>query len=863
MGRQVHCKHISGKSFAAHQDLPWLGINFTEGLIDYLNANGVSVTFFVIGSQALKYPNVLRYAHESGHQIGIHTFSHPSLISLRDDQIAAEIVYGAKSIKDIINVTPTIFRPPYGEWNQRVLTVAQNLGLRTVLMDRDSRDWDVAQHSEDPAVIAGSFEMWLSQGIRSGISLEHDRFKKTAAAAPNVVNLLLAKNIAPITINQCTNISAYGGFLEEFMDNTTFPVLRWGNITEQLINLLLWSFFVLAMFHSFSNISLYIITLIHVIRNGEKSREADQQPTRIAAIIYSAFYLVFQTLSYAAVFELIDFDQMFVGDPIRTDITKPYFFIFLMMQAAFYCIRTAYVVTCTAIAFINSPSIKAVETSLAAAEESNNLPNLVIIMPIYNEPLPSLMEAVNSITRSKYPLSKINLVMAFDSEEISKVYQGVMYCFAGGDDNPDYGRVSTYRLEKIALDYEKDPITDVEYRGLWISVCRFAHGGKRNAQKCAFEFLRDQYETTSSKPLLLFIDSDIALDKYAIPRLVDSMTRDRFGVKRQAMTGLITCRTKDSLNLWKVFQNTEYIEMQMMHRNAEDLLGALSCLPGALTIMRFETLETIAPMYFGTMDALDPFDFNRCHLGEDRYMTHLILTANERYSVGFCSAARCKTEGCATFTALVKQRRRWYLGTLTNEIYMLTSPDLWKKYTFHSMYVAISAISTGPLFLYVFWLAGITSSANIQSYTAVIAILVSVWCTLIIVAVHLKRLKVIWGYPIVLLLMPFLTLCFQLYGIATFTQRSWGGVRVQHIATSKAAAEKKNAALLAERKETYGRLSAISREILLENSRFSQTMRRSAAVSTASRLNIVQTADATDSGDTYSDEKPLLTTEVE
>jgi hypothetical protein len=94
------------------------------------------------------------------------------------------------------------------------------------------------------------------------------------------------------------------------------------------------------------------------------------------------------------------------------------------------------------------------------------------------------------------------------------------------------------------------------------------------------------------KPLLLFIDSDIQLDVLAINYFIFDLFQHK-GLHREALTGLITCKTERTYNLWKVLQDTEYIESQMLQRTTEDYLGSVSCLPGALTMVINHQLRKI------------------------------------------------------------------------------------------------------------------------------------------------------------------------------------------------------------------------------------------------------------------------------
>lgn len=82
-----------------------------------MKARNIKATFFVVGSRVLQRPEVLKRVYQEGHDIGIHTWSHPYLSSLSNQQIVAEIMYTSQAIKDVIGVTPKYMRPPFGTIN--------------------------------------------------------------------------------------------------------------------------------------------------------------------------------------------------------------------------------------------------------------------------------------------------------------------------------------------------------------------------------------------------------------------------------------------------------------------------------------------------------------------------------------------------------------------------------------------------------------------------------------------------------------------------------------------------------------------------------------------------------------------------
>ena len=88
---------------------------YTAELLAYLNQNSLLATIFTVGSRAIEFPSTLRDEYINGHQIAVHTWSHPYLTTLTNEQIIAELGWSKKIIKDVLGVTPNMMRPPYGD----------------------------------------------------------------------------------------------------------------------------------------------------------------------------------------------------------------------------------------------------------------------------------------------------------------------------------------------------------------------------------------------------------------------------------------------------------------------------------------------------------------------------------------------------------------------------------------------------------------------------------------------------------------------------------------------------------------------------------------------------------------------------
>ncbi|KAJ3060578.1 hypothetical protein HDU98_003477, partial [Podochytrium sp. JEL0797] len=496
---------------------------------------------------------------------------------------------------------------------------------------------------------------------------------------------------------------------------------------------------------------MYVLTLFHVVQTSTSY-------TRLIASVYLFAYIASNLLIYTLLYTRLSFTHFFYADP--WDGTANSTITAILMWEPMVCIAMSlFRVICACDAWR-----RCAEKSAKKKKEQTNLPatstcqpQVAVIMPIYNEPIASLMQAINSVTESKYPSERLHLVLAFDADEISPLFRAVVYCLTSNNPHPDYTILSTQNgLTSLGMSNDASnyaALQNATYRGVFVTICRFPHGGKRHAQKCSFEHLEGIYQGLLVKPLLLFIDSDIELDGEAILEFVEELNRP--GGNREALTGLVTCKTKNTFSFWSVLQDTEYIESQMLHRNAEDYLGAL-------TMMRFETLARVAPKYFSSMVATDSFDFSRRHLGEDRYLTHLIMEdAPQKYRIGFCSSARCKTEACLSLVSFLKQRRRWYLGTVTNEIYQLTSAKLWTQYPLLNILSAFAAQNNVPLISIVLLEEQLRSDRVVTTYLYVALAYGPIWLFVILFGFRLNRKKIACFYPLTLIALPVLAAAYQ------------------------------------------------------------------------------------------------------
>ncbi|KAI9683422.1 MAG: hypothetical protein M1829_005494 [Trizodia sp. TS-e1964] len=408
--------------------------------------------------------------------------------------------------------------------------------------------------------------------------------------------------------------------------------------------------------------------------------------------------------------------------------------------------------------------------------DEHSAPKVVIVMPCYKEIPDVLVTAVDSVVDCDYPPSCLHVFLSFDGEQEDELY------------------LQTIERLGVPLSLATYPRSiDVTYRGTRITVSRFPHGGKRHCQKRTYKLIDKiytEYLKRNDNLFILFIDSDCILDKVCIQNFMYEMEL-KPGSKHTmlAMTGVITSTTEKN-SLITLLQDMEYIHGQLFERSVESGCGSVTCLPGALTILRFSAFRKMAKYYFADKaeQCNDLFDYGKCHLGEDRWLTHLFMIgAKERFQIQMCTGAFCKTEAVQTYKSLLKQRRRWFLGFITNEVCMLTDIRLWRRYpALLVVRFAQNTIRTTALLFFIMVISLITTSNKVTNLpVGFIAVSLGLnWLLMFYFGIKLGRYKA-FLYPLMFVINPFFNWVYMVYGICTAGQRTWGGPRADAGAADK------------------------------------------------------------------------------
>ncbi len=165
---------------------------YTEVLLNGLKERGVKATFFLLGKEAEKYPEIVEDMYRDGHLIGNHSYEHVNLSSLSDEAAIAQVDKTNQAIYQITGEYPEYIRPPFGCWKS-------NLDYKTtmieVLWNVDPLDWKTSNTDEVVKRVKDSVE-------ENDIILLHDASETSVQAALRIIDELEKEGYTFVTVEE-------------------------------------------------------------------------------------------------------------------------------------------------------------------------------------------------------------------------------------------------------------------------------------------------------------------------------------------------------------------------------------------------------------------------------------------------------------------------------------------------------------------------------------------------------------------------------------------------------------------------------------------------------------------------------------
>lgn len=189
----IYCVDRADGYIAISFDAAW-GADKTRQIMDICQNYNVPATFFLVGFWVEKYPQIVKEIDMRGFEIGTHSATHPQMSKLSEAQCKEELASSCKQIFQLTGKPVTLFRPPFGDYNNTLLEVCNNLGLFAIQWSVDSLDWK--------GLSAVQIAERVQKAQSGDIILCHNNSDHITEALPLIFRWAQLKNLKFCTVGQ-------------------------------------------------------------------------------------------------------------------------------------------------------------------------------------------------------------------------------------------------------------------------------------------------------------------------------------------------------------------------------------------------------------------------------------------------------------------------------------------------------------------------------------------------------------------------------------------------------------------------------------------------------------------------------------
>lgn len=190
----VYSVATENKQVAISFDAAW-GADKTEEILAVLKEYNVTATFFLVGFWVDKFPDKVKAIDEAGIEIGTHSNTHPDMVKLDAATMKSELTTSIDKIKNITGKEVSLFRAPFGSYNNALLNTCDSLNLTAIQWSIDTLDWK--------GLSAGEITKRVTSNVKEGsIILMHNNADHVVEATRMVLERLTVKGYKVTSIGE-------------------------------------------------------------------------------------------------------------------------------------------------------------------------------------------------------------------------------------------------------------------------------------------------------------------------------------------------------------------------------------------------------------------------------------------------------------------------------------------------------------------------------------------------------------------------------------------------------------------------------------------------------------------------------------
>ncbi|CAH7687581.1 putative chitin synthase class V [Phakopsora pachyrhizi] len=449
---------------------------------------------------------------------------------------------------------------------------------------------------------------------------------------------------------------------------------------------------------------------------------------------------------------------------------------------------------------------------------------VIIQIPCYTEGEESLRRAIDSVTQLKYDDKRKLLFVVCDGMIIGsgndRPTPRIVLDILGSDPNLDPEALSILSLGEGSKQHNMAKV----YSGLYesgghvvpyivLAKCgkpteqsRPGNRGKRDSQMmlmrlfnrvhfdapmspCELELYHQIKNVIGVNPAFyeyaLMIDADTTVDKFSLNRMISAMMHDQKIVGLCGETSLA-----NSKHSWTtMMQVYEYFISHHLAKAFESLFGSVTCLPGCFTLYRLRTSEHKPLMISNQI--IEAYSVNRVdtlhmknllHLGEDRYLTTLLLKTFPNFKTTFIADAYAKTIAPDEWKVLLSQRRRWINSTIHNLAELLMIERLCGFCCFSMRFVVFidlfSTLIQPVTVAYIVYLVYLVSYGGGTIPLTSIIMIAAIYGLQALIFVFHRKFEHIGWMVFYILAIPIFSFLIPIYSFWKMDDFSWGNTRI-------------------------------------------------------------------------------------